>query len=342
MSPFTRGESKDQIVMNPLFTVIIPLYNRRGYVARAIQSVLDQEHPPFEVIVVDDGSTDDGAELVERTFGSCVRIIAQENQGGAGAPARNTGMHAAVGDWFAFLDADDFWQPNHLLELSELIQECPLAHLVSASSVQRDEGSTEFRDSRQVVSAGYRNYFMEAASDIGCINSSTAAIARGVPEVVGYFDNASSGPDLEYWVRVALHYPVAISQRRTAIYFRGNGGNMERLAADKKGNSTKDKAVANSLGDVSPSLASLERRAKDNPSLFHRLDIQNYINARLDQAIKIHLVGGKPERSKSMARLKFPSTNPRSAALSVISSMPSPLLRRFEIIRKSFKRTAFA
>lgn len=92
-------------------SVVIPCYNGEAFLAEAIRSVLTQTHPPVEVIVVDDGSTDGSAGIAE-AFGPPVSVVHQPNQGES--IARNRGMEAAKGEWIAFLDADDVWVPTKL------------------------------------------------------------------------------------------------------------------------------------------------------------------------------------------------------------------------------------
>jgi glycosyltransferase involved in cell wall biosynthesis len=92
-------------------SAVIPCYNAERFIGETIQSALGQSHPPLEIIVVDDGSTDRSAEIAQ-AFGSPVRVMRQENQGES--CARNKGVAEAQGDWVAFLDADDVWKPNKL------------------------------------------------------------------------------------------------------------------------------------------------------------------------------------------------------------------------------------
>jgi len=99
-------------------SVVIPAYNAAEYIGRAIDSVLAQTRRPDEIIVVDDGSTDDTASIVE-TYGSQVRLIRQENTGVSAA--RNTGIDAATGEWIAFLDGDDEWLKEKLQLQVELL-----------------------------------------------------------------------------------------------------------------------------------------------------------------------------------------------------------------------------
>jgi glycosyltransferase involved in cell wall biosynthesis len=100
------------------FSAVIPSYNRSALVSRAIASALSQSYPPAEIVVVDDGSTDDTEQIVHG-FGGNVRYVWQEN--GGGARARNRGVREATGEWVAFLDSDDVWAPAHLEGLARAI-----------------------------------------------------------------------------------------------------------------------------------------------------------------------------------------------------------------------------
>jgi glycosyltransferase involved in cell wall biosynthesis len=105
-------------------SVIIPNFNNSNYIAKAVQSVIDQTYSPYEIVVVDDGSTDDSREVIG-SFGNQVRYIWQENQGLGGA--RNTGIFAAGGDFVGLLDADDQWQPDYLERMVALMNQHPEA-----------------------------------------------------------------------------------------------------------------------------------------------------------------------------------------------------------------------
>lgn len=96
---------------SPRISVVIPVFNGERFLAEAIRSALSQTLPPYEILVIDDGSTDGSAEIAE-SFGPPVRVLRQENRGEAAA--RNFGIEAASGDWIAFLDCDDVWQPEKL------------------------------------------------------------------------------------------------------------------------------------------------------------------------------------------------------------------------------------
>src|SRR5437879_4321228 len=114
----------------PLFSVIVPLYNKADYIVSAIRSVQAQSWTDFELIIVDDGSTDDSADHVMRfTSDPRLRLIRQPNRG-VGA-ARNRGMTDARGELFALLDADDEWLPSHLGNLNALAQRFGTAGIVA-------------------------------------------------------------------------------------------------------------------------------------------------------------------------------------------------------------------
>lgn len=118
----SQEQQGDEVYLPPgdglNFSVVIPAYNREATLERCIQSALDQSHKPLEILVVDDGSKDRTAELAAG-FGGVVRVIQQAN---AGAPsARNHGVREARGEWIAFLDSDDYWEPLHLQRMAQAI-----------------------------------------------------------------------------------------------------------------------------------------------------------------------------------------------------------------------------
>ncbi len=113
--------------MKPFFSVIIPLYNKAKFIEETLQSVLDQDFLDFEIIIIDDGSTDDSVEIVEQ-FSDCrITLFKQKNTGVS--IARNNGITAAKGTYMALIDADDYWYSNHLTALINQIHQFPDAGL---------------------------------------------------------------------------------------------------------------------------------------------------------------------------------------------------------------------
>ena len=322
----------------PLFSVIVPLYNKERYVVRALRSALAQRMADIEVIVVDDGSTDSGPARAESIADARVKVFRQENQGVAAA--RNRGISLASGQWIAFLDADDLWGRDHLSELQSLATRFPDAGLVGASSREVVEGGNiEFLESRSPGSLRRIDYFREAAIQIGVLHTSSIAINRAVFDALGGFSDHRYGEDLEYWARVALEYPVAKSDRPTVVYYRGNGGAMEVLAKT----ATSEVPPPTSLADVSPSVAMLSSRLDElsRQSELHR-SVIGYINARLIQGMRGALIRGDVHGIKALRRLSLvPPVGWQQRGWLLLTGLPSVVLSVISQVRALFKRTYF-
>ena len=120
-------------------SVVIPAYKAARTICRAVDSVLNQTQPAHEIIVVDDGSPDDLADVVERTYGDRVILIRQPN--GKTAKARNTGIERATGDFIAFLDADDYWEPNKLAVQLAVCEKHPDVGIVAGGFYEEEPGN---------------------------------------------------------------------------------------------------------------------------------------------------------------------------------------------------------
>src|ERR1051325_11534551 len=114
-----------------MFSVVVPLWNNRATVRETVASALAQHFADFELIVVDDGSTDGSVETLAGMDDPRLRIVRQANAGPG--PARNAGIAAARADWIAFLDADDLWLPDHLAELDRVRTRFPDAGLIGTA-----------------------------------------------------------------------------------------------------------------------------------------------------------------------------------------------------------------
>lgn len=205
-------------------SVVIPMFNKSPYVARALDSVLAQDYHSFEVVVVDDGSTDNGASIVDAYVQKDprVRLVQQTNSGVS--IARNRGMDTASGDYYALLDADDCWETNHLSEIAALASEYPSAGILgtaykhsfpSGSNVAIYVAALEGK--RGLVD----EYFKYASAGQPICASSVAIASWAVNSVGGFEPGARFGEDLDFWARLALTYPVAYSGRLTAQYIHG-------------------------------------------------------------------------------------------------------------------------
>ena len=189
--------------LDPLVSIIIPAYNQACYLRQSIDSVLAQTYKQFEVIVVDDGSTDETSSILT-TYGSCIRYIHQENLGLGGA--RNSGIRVAQGEYIGLLDADDIWEPNYLDVISCLIAENPGASVFYCKAQCIDENGIKLP---QYV--GYPIKPLNTSTDLyralltsNFLIPSTTTIRRKIFLENGYFDQTlRSCQDWDLWLRIS-------------------------------------------------------------------------------------------------------------------------------------------
>lgn len=198
-------------------SVIIPLYNKRAYVQRTLESVLAQTYTDYEVIVVDDGSTDDSREVAERLIGGRAdwHILHQQNAGVAAA--RNAGVAASKGECLAFLDADDWWAPTYLERMMDLVATYPEAGLYACNYWYVKTGKTHVALD---IPTGYFNYpktYLEQKSM--SVTSISVVMSRKVFDEMGGFPvGIKLGEDFLLWSKVALRYQVAFLNEPLAYY----------------------------------------------------------------------------------------------------------------------------
>jgi glycosyltransferase involved in cell wall biosynthesis len=183
----------------PKVSVVIPLYNQARFVADAIQSALSQTYRDLEIIVVDDGSTDNSREVAEG-FGNHIRYIYQENQGLGGA--RNTGIRAARGEYIALLDADDCWMPAFLETMVALVEKHPNAAVFYCQAQCMDVNgrvTPPFLGGPAVPPGKMYHTLLRA----NFIIPSTVLARRSAIETAGWFDSGfRSCEDWDLWLRI--------------------------------------------------------------------------------------------------------------------------------------------
>ena len=195
----------------PAVTVVIPAYNAALHIAGTLDSVLAQTWRDFEVIVVDDGSTDDTSAVVAG-FGNAVTCIRRAN--GGPAAARNTGIRAARGRYIALLDADDRWEPNLLAVQVPFLEQHPDAGLVFADmSIQNREGETVASYIARCGQPMPLGVVRQTARDVYLLNivtTSTVVMRKAVALEAGLFDETIpyGAEDWDLWLRIAAKAPV--------------------------------------------------------------------------------------------------------------------------------------
>jgi len=221
-----------------MISIVIPLYNKERHIAWAIQSVLGQTYGDFELIVVDDGSKDEGAKVVESFTDPRVRLIHQENAGASAA--RNRGITEARAELIAFLDADDEWMPEHLETILRLVKNYPecgaYATAYEVVITQHRRRTPEFKDIPKSPWEGIiPNYFRSALGPLP-VWTSAVAVWRRTFNQVGFFPvGVRRGEDLDMWCRIALKYRIAFSNYVTAVYFQDAMNRVCLTVADPLG-----------------------------------------------------------------------------------------------------------
>jgi len=202
----------------PIFSVVIPTFNRRDRLLRAVGSVLSQSFRDYEIIVVDDGSTD-GSAAALRGLSQGIRILTQRNQGPAAA--RNAGARAATGDYLAFLDSDDAWLPWTLEHYASLIREhARPAWLYSRGFVYANQAQSDVKSAGDPMATRFLHY-IDGASRDGVLPLPTGvAIDREVFLRAGGFHEALHGPeDIDLWFRIGV-IPGFVLVDRPATFVR--------------------------------------------------------------------------------------------------------------------------
>jgi len=199
----------------PLVSVIIPVHNAADLVADGVASALNQTWPNCEVIVVDDGSSDDTVRRLE-PFGDSVRVIRQEHRGPA--VARNTGLRAARGVWAAFLDSDDLWRPEKLARCMAALAAHPAAGVAyTAVWIHELESGRRYLLPQYTRSGRMaEDLFLECRG----VNTSTLVVRRSCLDAIGGFDEELfRAQDWDLMLRLAertdyLHVPEPLTERR--------------------------------------------------------------------------------------------------------------------------------
>lgn len=213
----------------PTVSVILPTYNRAHLVVRAILSVLKQSYSDFELLVVDDGSTDQTQEVIARLHDSRIRYIRHEQNQGAAA-ARNTGIKASLGQYIAFQDSDDEWQPDKLAQQVEILSQSPAEIGVVYSSFWRIHGNRKrIAPSKMTKLASWLPFkSRKLDGDIhlsllrgNFITPQATLVRKECFEKAGLFDERMPRfQDWELWLRIAKPYHFKyIDEPFVTLYF---------------------------------------------------------------------------------------------------------------------------
>lgn len=207
----------------PQVSVIIPTYNRAGCLREAVDSVLAQEFRGFELIVVDDGSTDETPQLL-REYGSSIRMLRQENRGVSAA--RNAGIAASRGELIAFLDSDDAWLPGKLARQVEFFRQNPEILICQTEELWVKNGRRVNPGQRHRKRGGM---IFEPSLALCLVSPSAVMLRRELFEQVGLFDERLPAcEDYDLWLRVSCRFPVGLIETPLIIKRGGHADQLSR------------------------------------------------------------------------------------------------------------------
>lgn len=287
----------------PHFSIIIPLYNKENFIENTLKSVLNQNFKDFEVIIVNDGSTDSSEEKVLLFNDSRVHYYQKKNEGVSAA--RNYGIEKAKSDYITFIDADDYWYQGFLDEMFKNINSCPELKVFSTA--------IEIETSKSVIAAEYSikktagfeivNYFT-ASTKRTVLCSSSSVFHKMVFEQTGQFNTKlKSGEDTDLWIRIGLIYPIHFSWKILARY-----------VYDPDSLSKKHKITIDSIN-----FSKYQLQEETNPDLKKFLDLN-----RFSLAIKSKLIKDKKSFNKLYQQIDL---NKLSLKKRLLLRLPSFLLK---------------
>lgn len=219
--------------MRPHVSVVIPVFNKVKYLARAIQSVLEQSYFNLELILVDDGSTDGSLAVIESFVDERIRVLHRSPAGPGGYAARNLGFRAARGDWIALLDADDTWFSNHLQQAIDVSARYPDVPIISAARLSQ-MGDKQWLDrfARRFTSQGPQvlylsDYLRLACNNMRAIGTNSLMVRRSALFEGDVFPEGRTNRsgDLYAWVQLMAKLKIMVwSPHVASISYRDTGG----------------------------------------------------------------------------------------------------------------------
>jgi len=298
------------------FSVIIPVFNKEKDIYNTLESVLKQSFSDFELIIVDDGSTDKSVEEISRLKDKRILVFKKENQGVS--IARNFGVEKSNSDYIAFLDADDYWYPEHLENLLLLINEFPKKlWFASAYEKKRNSALTTPMNSPILKKGktwfGVIDFFKNSMID-SVVNSSSVCFNKDFYNSLnGFNSNFTHGEDTDLWIRSSLKSPLVFSNKITLINNLDSSNRSNKTPISKRNYFN---------------LNAFTLEEKTNLSLNKFLDLNRY-----SQAIKYKTEGGNKKIVQRLTKhIKLKNLNKKQKFLLKQNNVTLKLMISFQVL----------
>lgn len=253
--------------LNVFLSVVIPLFNKERFVQATINSVLNQTYLNFEIIVVDDCSTDDSKSIVEKLASDKIQIVSHRSNRGLSA-SRNTGIRHSQHDFVVFLDADDILKTNYLDKIISLITSFPAADLFATN--YEHIYSQNFNVSKKIETPNYNsdriidNFFATNLQQ-GIYCQSSLCVRKSAFSKIGIYDETINyAEDIDFNIRANLNSKLAYSSEKLVYYVKTDDQRITKKSI---------------VGKTIPDFNSFETLAKNNPQLKQYLDVNRYMLA---------------------------------------------------------------
>ncbi len=298
----------------PFFSVVIPLYNKEKYITNAINSILNQDFNDFEIIIVNDGSTDNSLEQIKSLLSDKVRLIEHDKNKGLSA-ARNTGIKSSKANYITFLDADDTWLPNYLKTIKNLIDTFIEARIYATNMQYVYPKKTIAIDNKLInYPANYKGYidFFEENLKQGlyCINS--VCYHKSVFEKVGYFDEKITfSEEIDFYIRTHLKFKFAYDTTVCSNYYMDIQNQLSQ---------------SNIANKLVPNYDLYNSYCETVPYFKKFLDVQRYILAK-----NLKMNGDKTRHHKISKNIDFANLNLKQR---VLLRVPLYLLKKISRLKQ--------
>ncbi len=302
----------------PKFSVVIPLYNKENFISDTLQSVLNQSFNDFEVLVVNDCSTDKSIDIVKTFSDNRIQVIEHQNNKGLSA-SRNTGIRAANAAYVAFLDADDLWKPQFLETIHFLIQSYPEAKLFGTKYEVNLDGKKTIEysfDIKEFELHGIIPNFFEYSCNYSLYNQSCFCAKKEVFEKVGYYnEKVNYSEDIDFNIRAYAENSLAYYNKALATYFMVSENQITQGSL---------------LGKTIPDYDFYEEKYKDRADIKKYLDFQRYVNAK-----QFKLSGDKKMFRKLVSKIDDKNINFKQKLL---LQLPNFMLRLISYTKQKLQK----